>query len=137
MGSGEESIGATGISRRVFLLRTGALGAAATAALYPSLARAAGALDPALNQIAGPALQMLARDTISGLIVFRVPGDDRYSRAQGLTSGTPGGIDARADELLLEDLDSFLPVPDTYAQALAASLTSATPVVSEAASACA
>jgi hypothetical protein len=112
-----------GFNRRAFLWRTGSLGAAASVALYPSIARAAGALDPLINQIAAPALKVLARDTIAGLVAFEVPGGDKYSRAQGVTSSRPGGVDARATEVFLIDLDSFLPVPDTYVHALAASFT--------------
>src|SRR3954454_1763492 len=112
-----------GFSRRTFLWRTGSLGAAASIALYPSIAKAAGVLDPVIDQIAGPALKLLARDTIAGLVAFEVPGSDRYSQAQGVTSTTPGGIDARGDEVFLIDLDDFLPVPDTYVHALAASFT--------------
>jgi hypothetical protein len=115
----------TTLNRRQFLWRTGALGAAASVFLYPSMARAAGALDPLISGIAAPALKMLSRDTISGLIAFQVPGSDQYSRAQGVTSPRPGGIDAKAQDLLMIDLDDFLPVPDTYAQALAASFTTA------------
>ena len=114
-----------GFNRRSFLWRTGSLGAAATVALYPSIARAAGALDPVLDQIAAPALKVLARDTIAGLVAFEVPGGDRYSQAQGVTSTRPGGIDAKATDVLLVDLDGFLPVPDTYVHALAASFTTA------------
>ncbi|HEY1237478.1 MAG TPA: hypothetical protein VGE91_04020 [Solirubrobacterales bacterium] len=114
-----------GYNRRAFLWRTGSLGAAATVALYPTVARAAGVLDPVLDKIAAPALKLLARDTIAGLVAFEVPGGDKYSRAQGVTSTRPGGIDARATDVLLIDLDSFLPVPDTYASALAASFTTA------------
>jgi hypothetical protein len=112
-----------GFSRRTFLWRTGSLSAAATVALYPSIAKAAGVLDPVIDDIAGPALKLLARDTIAGLVAFEVPGSDKYSQAQGVTSTSPGGIDARGDELFLIDLDDFLPVPDTYAHALAASFT--------------
>lgn len=58
------------------------------------------------------ALGLLARDTIRGFVVWVVPGDDPYSRAQGQVSPTPGAIDARADEFLLEGLDGLLPFPD-------------------------
>jgi hypothetical protein len=112
-----------GFNRRTFLWRTGSLGAAATVALYPSIARAAGALDPLLDDIAAPALRILARDTVAGLVAFQVPGSDKYSQAQGVTSTRPGGIDAKATDVLLIDLDGFLPVPDTYVHALAASFT--------------
>jgi hypothetical protein len=112
-----------GFNRRTFLWRTGSLGAAATVALYPSMARAAGLLDPLLDDIAAPALKVLARDTIAGLVAFEVPGGDKYSQAQGVTSARPGGIDAKAPDVFLIDLDGFLPVPDTYVHALAASFT--------------
>src|SRR4051794_12597232 len=69
-----------GFNRRAFLWRTGSLGAAASIALYPSIARAAGALDPVIDDIAAPALKMLARDTIAGLVAFEVPGSDKYSQ---------------------------------------------------------
>lgn len=122
-GRGETS-GIVGFNRRQFLWRSGTLGAAATVALYPSVARA-GLLDPLIDDIAAPALRALARDTISGVTAFQVPGSDRYSRAQGVTSSRPGGIDAKGHELLLLDLDDFLPIPESYVQALAASLTTA------------
>jgi hypothetical protein len=122
---GSEASMEVGFNRRAFLWRTGSLGAAATVALYPAVARAAGILDPVLDKIAGPALDLLARDTIAGLVAFEVPGGDRYSRAQGVTSTRPGGIDAKATDVFLIDLDEFLPVPDTYAHALAASFTTA------------
>ncbi len=109
-----------GFSRRNFLWRTGALGAAATVALYPSAARAAGALDPLIEKIAAPALKQLARDTIAGLVAFEVPGPDKYSHAQGVTSNRPGGVAGKGADVFLVDLDDFLPVPDTYAQSLAA-----------------
>jgi hypothetical protein len=114
-----------GLNRRQFLLRTGTLGAAATVALYPSIAKAAGALDPLIDDIAAPALKLLARDTVAGLVAFSVPGSDAYSQAQGVTDTRPGGIDAKTTDVFMEDLDDFLPVPDTYVHALAASFTTA------------
>jgi hypothetical protein len=114
-----------GVNRRQFLLRTGALGAAASVYLYPSLARAAGVLDPVIDEIAAPALKILARDTISGLVAFQVPGSDKYSVAQGVTSNRPGGIDARGQDVFLIDLDEFLPIPETYVHAMAASFATA------------
>jgi hypothetical protein len=112
-----------GFSRRSFLWRTGSLGAAASVALYPSIARAAGVLDPLIGNIAAPALKILARDTIAGLVAFEVPGSDKYSKAQGVTSTRPGGVDAKGPEVFLIDLDQFLPFPDSYVHALAASFT--------------
>jgi hypothetical protein len=114
-----------GFNRRAFLWRTGSLGAAATVALYPSIAKAANLLDPVIDDIAAPALKLLARDTIAGLVAFEVPGSDKYSQAQGVTSTKPGGIDAKGTDVFLIDLDEFLPVPDTYVHALAAGFTTA------------
>jgi hypothetical protein len=67
-------------------------------------------------------LQRLAGDTISGLVVFAVPGSDAYSRAQGVTSATPGALEARAEQLVLDALDNFLPFPAQLTSPLAAAL---------------
>src|SRR6266545_3917696 len=103
-----------GFSRRSFLWRTGSLGVAASVALYPSIAKAAGVLDPVIDDIVVSVLKILARDTIAGLVAFEVPGSDKYSQAQGVTSTRPGGIDAKGTDVFLIDLDDFLPLPDTY-----------------------
>ncbi len=112
-----------GLSRRDLLLRAGVLGAgAAVAGLWPARSQALvpEALEPLLEQIAEPALQLLARDTYAGLAVFAVPGPDRYSVAQGVTNPRPGGVEARAPELVMHTLDYYISWPDSYVQALAA-----------------
>jgi hypothetical protein len=48
---------------------------------------------------------------MNGLVAFIVPGRDRYSRAQGTRSKTPGGIEAGATPALIRTLDRFLPGP--------------------------
>jgi hypothetical protein len=119
-GEGPESVV---LRRRDLLLRAGVLGAGAVVAgVWPRGAQAdvPEALEPLLETIAQPALDLLSRDTYSGLAVFAVPGPDLYSRAQGLTSPTAGGIEARAHQLVPHTLDFFVPWPDSYAQALAA-----------------
>jgi hypothetical protein len=111
------------IGRRELLLRAGALGAGAmVAGLWPLSARAdvPAAVEPLLEQIAEPAINLLVHDTYSGLAVFAVPGPDRYSRAQGVTSATPGGVEARAPELIQHTLDFYISWPDAYLHALAA-----------------
>jgi hypothetical protein len=111
------------LSRRELLLRTGVLGAGAVVAgVWPSAARGnvPEALEPLLERVAEPALQLLARDTYAGLAVFALPGADRYSQAQRLTSSGPGPIEARAPELLEHTLDVYIAWPDAYAHALAA-----------------
>ena len=47
----------------------------------------------------------LVRDTLHGFVAFIVPGDDRYSRAQGTFVGRRGGIDAGATEPVIAMLD--------------------------------
>jgi hypothetical protein len=111
------------LSRRELLLRTGVLGAGAVVGgLWPSAARATvpDALRPLLSQVADPAIQLLVRDTYAGLAVFAVPGPDPYSQAQAVTTASPGGVEARAPELLAHTLDDYVSLPDAYAQALVA-----------------
>lgn len=118
------------LSRRRFLAATGLLTTAAAASQLPGFVGRwpAGAqsaddvLDPLLDGSAEPLMQALARDTIAGLVAFVVPGDDAHSRAQGVTADAHGGVEAKGPEFLMNALDRFLPVPDTYTQALAASM---------------
>ena len=116
------------ISRRELLLRTGMLGAgAAVAGIWPGSARAnvPERLEWLLEQVAEPALQLLARDTFAGLAAFSVPGPDRYSVVQGVTSATPGAVAARAPELLMHTVDVYIAWPDSYVQALTAAFSTA------------
>ncbi len=110
------------LSRRQFLARCGALGAVAMAAQLPGASLARGSAAAQLIEEAGPALRLLALDTLAGLVAFVVPGPDRYSEAQGLTHVRPGGVAARAPEGLVDVFDSFVPLSDSFAQALAAAL---------------
>jgi hypothetical protein len=107
------------LDRRQFLARCGVLGAGMVfAGPLSALARA----DPPAEQlkVAAAIMRQLASDTFAGLVAFSVPGNDPYSRAQGVTSPTPGGVDARAHDLIMESADYFLPLADNYAQAMAA-----------------
>lgn len=115
-----------GIRRRDLLIRAGLLGAAAAVGgVWPASAAAdvPEVLEPLLEQVTQPALDLLTRDTYSGLAVFCVPGPDRYSVAQGLTSPTPGAVEAGAPALLRHTLDFFIAWPDSYVQALTAAFT--------------
>jgi hypothetical protein len=112
--------------RRDLLIRAGVLGAAAAVSgLWPARASAdvPEALEPLLEIVAQPALDLLTRDTYCGLAVFGVPGPDRYSAAQGLVSTSPGGIEAGSPELLQHTLDFFVSWPDAYVHALTAAFT--------------
>ena len=111
---------ADGLDRRQFLARVGVLGAAAAV----GLPRVASAEPP---EPLGSLLQELARDTISGLVAFVVPGPDAYSVQQGLTAPEAGGIDAATTDFMLTSLDNFYPFQDQLvgplARALATGLT--------------
>jgi hypothetical protein len=118
---------ASELSRRTFLARIGVLGATAT--LLPSCFRpdATGeelselGLGPLVGLLR-PVLGQLARDTLNGFVAFSLPGQDAYSRAQGTPRGEPGGIEAGGTDFLIQNLDRFLPLPDTIVRPAAAAL---------------
>ena len=93
-----------GLSRRELLGRATLLAGAAVLADLPGALRIQGWLENAYA--AGP---NVVQQTMSGLVAFIVPGRDRYSRAQGTRSRTPGGIEAGAVKPLILTLDRFLP----------------------------
>lgn len=107
----------TSLGRRQFLVRSGVLAALLAAGDVALFGREARSQDPLIEAL-GPILRDLARDTISGLIAFAVPGGDPYSQAQGLTDDRPGGMDAGGTDFLLGALDFFYPLPDEYARLL-------------------
>ena len=97
----------TGVSRRELLERATALVAgAAVLEQLPRVLRAQGWLEDA--HAAPP---NVVQQTMNGLVAFIVPGRDRYSRAQGTKTKTPGGIEAGATPVLVRTLDRFLPGP--------------------------
>lgn len=49
-------------------------------------------------------------DTFHGLAAFTVPGNDRYSKQQRLSTRRPGGVDALAGKVVQETLDSAIPI---------------------------
>jgi len=97
----------TGVSRRELLKRATALVAgAAVLDQLPGALRVQGWLEEAYA-----ASPDAVGQTLSGLVAFIVPGRDRYSRAQGTKSRTPGGIEAGTVPVLTRTLDRFLPGP--------------------------
>lgn len=48
--------------------------------------------------------------TFDGLAAFTVPGNDQYSKRQGVWTDRPGGVDARAGRVVQETLDSAIPI---------------------------
>ncbi|MFH8409333.1 hypothetical protein ACH4FX_31790 [Streptomyces sp. NPDC018019] len=117
------------LPRRVFLARTGILGAAAGAGLTGGAGRAAAAPVPGVEELIGllrPVLARLALDAFRGLAAFALPGDDAYSRAQGTPRGRAGGVAAEAGDLVVASLDRFVPFPQEVARPLATALATAT-----------
>jgi hypothetical protein len=115
------------LGRRAFLARIGVLGAAigtggllTRSALNP--ATAATQLDNPVVELLRPVLAKLARDTMNSLAVFALPGPDAYSRAQGTPSPTPGAMEAKAPDFLLDALDNFVPFPDELARPVGAAM---------------
>lgn len=53
----------------------------------------------------------LVLDGFNGLAAFVVPGNDRYSRQQRLSTGRPGGVDNGAARIVRRTLDAAIPVP--------------------------
>ncbi len=97
----------TRVSRRELLRRATVLAAgAAVLDRLPHALRLQGWLEDAYA-----AEPNVVQQTMNGLVAFIVPGRDRYSRAQGTKSRTPGGIEAGTTPALTRTLDRFLPGP--------------------------
>jgi hypothetical protein len=97
----------TGVSRRELLERaTAFVAGAAVLDRLPHALRLQGWLEDA-----HAATPNVVEQTMNGLVAFIVPGRDRYSRAQGTRTKTPGGIEAGATSALIRTLDRFLPGP--------------------------
>jgi hypothetical protein len=92
------------VSRRALLERAGLLAGATSLASLTDALRGLGWLEAA--EAATP---RTVRDAMGGLVAFVVPGRDTYSRAQGVTTAQPGGVEAGAVPELIETLDLFLP----------------------------
>lgn len=102
------------LTRRRFLERTGWLALAGLASQLP-----ARWLDAAHAMAAKPDL---VQDTLNGLVAFIVPGPDAYSKAQGQSSSTPGGIAAGGTQELIDTVDLFLKATPPFSVTVAALL---------------
>ena len=116
------------LGRRAFLARIGVLGAALggggllTRSLLNPADAATNPLLPTTVDLLRPVLAELARDTLNGLTTFALPGPDAYSRTQGVSSETPGALEAGATDFMINALDHFVPFPDALAQPISAAL---------------
>lgn len=113
-----------GMLRREFLARIGMLGL--TLPVLPGMASGllGGLLEPSAAVVRA-ALEELARDTINGFVVFVVPGPDQYSVAQGVSTSSPGALEARTTDFLMQSLDNFVPLPDMLLTPVVQSLVTA------------
>jgi hypothetical protein len=94
------------LSRGELLKRATLLAGSAALADLPAALRFHGWLDDAYAATAD-----VVEQTLNGLVAFIVPGRDQYSQAQGVTTRTPGGIEAGTTPALIRTLDRFLPGP--------------------------
>jgi len=92
------------LSRRAFVGRAALLAAAALAPL-PRAAERAGLV--AAAAAAAPDAVVLA--TLDGVAAYVVPGNDRHSTAQGISTARPGGVAARGGEGLRATLEAAGP----------------------------
>jgi hypothetical protein len=82
--------------------------AAVLAAALTPLPRAA-ARAGLISAEAAAAPDEVVLDTFNGIVAYVVPGDDRYSAAQGISSPRPGGVAARGGEGVRATLDAAGP----------------------------
>jgi hypothetical protein len=94
----------TPFSRRALMQRAGLVGVAAFLAQLPMLLDAKGLLSKA-----GAQTLDLTQDALSGLLAFILPGDDEYSKAQGVSADGPGAIGAGTLGPFMNALDNYVP----------------------------
>lgn len=91
------------LSRRRLFARAGAIGLTVAAmSTLPDTLRSVRAYAESLPPV---------RDTINGVLAFVVPGNDEYSRAQGMATDRPGGVTPGTANSLERTLDQAVPVP--------------------------
>ena len=105
------------ISRRSFM-GSGLAAAAASAILQgQSFLGSRGWLDAA--QLAPPDL---VHDTMNALFAFVVPGSDRYSVAQGVSTAERGGVDSGAIDAFITTLDASTPYVPSFSATVGGAL---------------
>lgn len=107
-------------SRRLFLAQVGAVGVALGAGGLGVPAAAARRVPSVRDLTADRSLLAgLARDAVSGLVVFVVPGPDPFSRAQGTTVREPGAYEAGTSDFMVGTLDNLVPFAPAIAEPVA------------------
>lgn len=90
------------LTRRRFLAGVAGAGIALLGVGTLFASAAAQSVDPPLPPV---------RDTINGILSFVVPGNDEYSRRQGLATDRPGGANPGSAASLERTLDQAVPFP--------------------------
>lgn len=91
------------LTRRVFVQRAGGAVFGAALAGLPGALGERGLVGVAEAQSAN-----LVEDTFNALLAFTTPGDDAYSRHQGVAAGRPGGVASGGSRVLMASLDRYV-----------------------------
>src|SRR4051795_9216318 len=94
---------ASALSRRAFMRRAGGLVLGASLAQIPETLDARGLVGVAEAQTV-----TFVEDTFNGLLAFSTPGDDPYSRHQGVSAPRGGGVASGATRVLIASLDRYV-----------------------------
>ena len=117
------------LSRRSFLRHAGLTAAAMALLQAPEVLSGRGWIQPAYA-----AEPDLVHDTFNGLLAFIVPGSDRYSEHQGVSTAEPGGVDAGITDVLIASMDQAVPFRPNFSVELAGILNGVAQAVNPSAS---
>ena len=117
------------LSRRSFLRHAGLAAAAMALLQAPEVLSGRGWIQPAYA-----AEPDLVHDTFNGLLAFVVPGSDRYSGQQGVTTEEPGGVDAGITDVLIASMDQAAPFVPNFSVQVAGILNNVAQAVNPSAS---
>lgn len=109
------------LTRRDLIERATALVAVGALAQLPDLARLNGWLEDA------QAAPRQVEETFQALVAYVVPGPDRYSRQQGQSNKTPGGVAAGGADILIQTFDHILESRPPFSATVAAFLNGPSP----------
>ena len=117
------------LSRRSFLRHAGLAAAAMALLQAPEVLSGRGWIQPVYA-----AKPDLVHDTFNGLLAFVVPGSDRYSGQQGVTTEEPGGVDAGITDVLIASMDQAAPFVPNFSVQVAGILNNVAQAVNPSAS---
>ena len=117
------------MSRRRFLRHAGLTAAAMALLQAPQVLSGRGWIQPVYA-----AKPDLVHDTFNGLLAFVVPGSDRYSKHQGVSTAEPGGVDAGITDVLIASMDQAVPFRPNFSVELAGILNGVAEAVNTSAS---